>query len=105
MKEELQLTKSKNDMAKKHTVVLCMIPKSHTKFVINGGIGLGEYITTGTQILLQLSFCDNKHDQLSLLDDVIKKLGIEPEDFNKKRRNDKKAENLIEDKDEIYSFE
>lgn len=79
--------------------------KSHTRFIIDGMAGLGLHITTGTQILLQLSFCDNTHDQLSLLDDIIQKLGIQPEDFLTYRRNTVRAENMIEGEDEKYSFE
>mgnify|MGYP003404883955 CR=1 FL=1 len=86
-------------------VLRSTLPKSHTKFIIDGGAGLGQYITTGTQVLLQLSFCDGTHEQLSLLDDIIQKLGIEPEDFNRKRRNDEKARQLVEGQDEKYSFE
>ena len=98
------VTTSSQTIAKPN-VLRSTLPKSHTKFIIDGGAGLGQYITTGTQVLLQLSFCDNIHEQLSLLDDIIKKLGIEPEDFYRKRRNDEKARQLVEGQDEKYSFE
>jgi adenylate cyclase class IV len=75
------------------------------KFFINDRAGLGQFITIGTQILLQLSFCDDTYEQLRILDDVINKLGIEPEDFNRIRRNDIKASKFIENQDESYSFE
>lgn len=80
------------------------LPKSHTRFIIDAGAGLGQYITTGTQILLQLSLCDDTYEQLRLLNDIIEKLGIEPEDFNRIRRNDIKASKLIEGQNEKYSF-
>ena len=89
----------------KHNVIGGASHKTFVKFVIDGGVGLGQYITIGTQILLQLSLCEDTHEQLSLLNQIIEKLGIEPEDFNRMRRNDIKALKLIEGEDEKYSFE
>lgn len=89
----------------KPNVLRSTLPKSHTKFIIDAGAGLGQYITTGTQILLQLSLADDTHEQLRILDGILEKLNIEPEDFNRLRRNDIKSSKLIEGQDEKYSFE
>lgn len=97
--------KNNSGNAAKLPVIGSALPKPHTKFIIDAGAGLGQYITTGTQILLQLSLCDDTHEQLMLLNHIIDKLGIEPEDFNRMRRNDIKASKLIEGQDEKYSFE
>jgi len=66
--------------------------------------GLGRTLTTGTQVLIQLAFCDSKHEQLRILDNVLKHLEINPDDFEVMRRNTERNINL-DYNDEPYSWE
>ena len=68
-------------------------------------IGVGRMTTTATRILMDLMIEDGIEERLNVLESVIDYLKIEPEDFNKMRRNDKKHEMCDYDNDEKYSWE
>lgn len=68
-------------------------------------VGVGRNVTTATRILMDLMIEDCIEDRASVLESVIEYLKIEPEDFLKMRRNDKRHEMCDYDNDESYSWE
>ena len=68
-------------------------------------LGVGRMTTTATVILTTLMIEDGIMERARVLESVIEHLRIEPSDFEKMRRNEKKHEALDYDNDEAYSWE
>lgn len=75
------------------------------QFHINPGASFGMYVTLGTQVLLQLSFCRDTHSQAVIIDDVMKKLGIKPEDIIMMRSHDEVLYNDLDAPTPKYSWD
>jgi len=91
-------------MKKKSTTPVSREKESSTEINISD-IGVGRMTTTATVILTTLMIEDDVVSRARVLESVMKHLSIEPGDFEKMRRNEKKHIALEYDNDETYSWE
>jgi hypothetical protein len=98
------MTSTEELTKKKSHAPLSGVVESFTEIDIPD-LGVGRVTTTATMILTTLLIEDGLMDRAEVLESVIEHLSIEPEDFERMRRNRKKHEALDYDNDEVYSWE